>query len=158
MASGDVSNRTVTTRPRGRDPGLARRRILEAAVGEFAARGFAGARVDRIARAAGLNKRMLYHYFGDKRGLHDAVLASLWRSAATGRLDAAGARLLLWALLEPATADAARVELARAGSPAAAAARDHSELALALLDGLLPRAAGRGHKPRVRLKRGERGR
>src|SRR5262249_49940953 len=38
------------------------------------AKGFAGARVDAIARAAAVNKRMLYHYYGDKQGLYRATL------------------------------------------------------------------------------------
>jgi TetR/AcrR family transcriptional regulator len=57
-----------------RDPERTRRRVLAAAVAEFAARGFAGARVDAIARRAGTNKRMLYHYFGNKERLFRAVL------------------------------------------------------------------------------------
>jgi TetR/AcrR family transcriptional regulator len=57
-----------------RDPGRTRGRILVAALKEFSARGFAGARVDAIARNAKINKRMLYHYFGDKAGLFRAVL------------------------------------------------------------------------------------
>jgi len=57
-----------------RDPARTRRRILEAAFKEFAGKGFAGARVDRIARRAAINKRMLYHYFGDKEGLWREVL------------------------------------------------------------------------------------
>ena len=57
-----------------RDPDRTRRRILEAALQEFAARGFAGARVNAIARRAAANKRMLYHYFGNKEGLFRAVL------------------------------------------------------------------------------------
>jgi AcrR family transcriptional regulator len=57
-----------------RDPERTQRRILAAALHEFSARGFAGARVDAIARRAGSNKRMLYHYFGDKAGLFRAVL------------------------------------------------------------------------------------
>ncbi len=57
-----------------RDPQRTRQRILDAALKEFAAYGFAGARVDAIARRAGSNKRMLYHYFGDKEGLFRAVL------------------------------------------------------------------------------------
>jgi TetR/AcrR family transcriptional regulator len=57
-----------------RDPERTKRRILAAALHEFAARGFAGARVDAIAGRAGANKRMLYHYFGDKEGLFRAVL------------------------------------------------------------------------------------
>ena len=57
-----------------RDPERTRRRILAAALAEFAAKGFAGARVDFIARRAAINKRMLYHYFGNKEGLFKAVL------------------------------------------------------------------------------------
>ena len=57
-----------------RDPGRTRARILAAAIAEFAAKGLAGARVDAIARRADSNKRMLYHYFGDKEGLFRAVL------------------------------------------------------------------------------------
>jgi len=58
-----------------RDPERTRSRILAAALREFAAKGFAGARVDAIARRARVNKRMLYHYFGDKRGLFKASIA-----------------------------------------------------------------------------------
>ena len=57
-----------------RNPKRSRERILAAALGEFAAKGFAGARVDFIARRAAINKRMLYHYFGNKEGLFKAVL------------------------------------------------------------------------------------
>lgn len=64
--------RSVRSAPR--DPERTRRRILEAALKEFSFRGFSGARVDAIAKRAGANKRMLYHYFGDKAGLFRAVL------------------------------------------------------------------------------------
>ena len=57
-----------------RNPGRTRERILSAALKEFAAKGFAGARVDVIARCARINKRMLYHYFGNKEKLFRAVL------------------------------------------------------------------------------------
>src|SRR5476651_2198152 len=57
-----------------RNPGRTRERILSAALKEFAAKGFAGARVDVIARRAAINKRMLYHYFGNKEKLFRAVL------------------------------------------------------------------------------------
>lgn len=57
-----------------RNPDRTRERILAAALHEFSARGFAGARVDAIARRAGSNKRMLYHYFTGKAGLFRAVL------------------------------------------------------------------------------------
>ena len=57
-----------------RDPVRTRDRILRAARREFVAKGFAGARVDVIARAASVNKRMLYHYFDNKEGLYRATL------------------------------------------------------------------------------------
>lgn len=57
-----------------RNPDRTRRAILDAAVAEFAAVGPAGARIDAIAAAAGVNKRMLYHYFASKDGLFAAVL------------------------------------------------------------------------------------
>ena len=57
-----------------RNPERTRRLILKAALKEFSRKGFAGARVDVIARTAKINKRMLYHYFGDKAGLFRAVL------------------------------------------------------------------------------------
>jgi AcrR family transcriptional regulator len=58
----------------GRNPERTRERILSAALQEFAANGFAGARVDAIARRAAINKRMLYHYFGNKEHLFREVL------------------------------------------------------------------------------------
>lgn len=64
------ANRSSTRR----NPERSRERILSAAFEEFAAQGFAGARVDAIARRASINKRMLYHYFGDKEALFREVL------------------------------------------------------------------------------------
>ena len=57
-----------------RDPARTRERILRSARREFVAKGFAGARVNTIARSAGVNKRMLYHYFGDKEALFRTIL------------------------------------------------------------------------------------
>ena len=51
-------------------------RILAAATAEFAARGIAGARVDRISAESGASKPMLYAYFGSKERLFDAVFTS----------------------------------------------------------------------------------
>src|SRR2546427_12779666 len=48
---------------------------MTAAREEFARRGFEGARVDQIARRAGVNKQLLFYYFHSKRGLFGAVLA-----------------------------------------------------------------------------------
>ncbi|HET6825577.1 MAG TPA: TetR family transcriptional regulator, partial [Amnibacterium sp.] len=53
-----------------------RARILEAARAEFAASGFGGGRVERIAARAGINKERIYAYFGDKRSLFAAAVAS----------------------------------------------------------------------------------
>ena len=68
--------KSVTTRerPTSRDPEATREAILTAATDEFAAYGLGGARVDRIAERAGINKRMLYYYFGQKEELFLAVL------------------------------------------------------------------------------------
>ncbi len=60
-----------------RDAKATRKRILEAATAEFSRYGLAGARVDRIAKAAGSNKAMIYTYFGSKDGLLDAVAVDL---------------------------------------------------------------------------------
>ena len=57
----------------GRDAEETRRRLLRAATLEFAERGLAGARVDRIAASAGASKPLLYTYFGNKENLFDAV-------------------------------------------------------------------------------------
>ena len=51
-----------------------RARILEAALSEFSAYGLAGARTDRIAASAGVNKALLYYYFESKENLYFAAL------------------------------------------------------------------------------------
>jgi AcrR family transcriptional regulator len=82
-----------------RDPERTRRRILAAALAEFSAKGFAGARVDAIARRTGGNKRMLYHYFGNKAALFSAVLrfkTSQRRSWAAAAPKDPMERLPLW--------------------------------------------------------------
>ncbi|WP_341487315.1 TetR/AcrR family transcriptional regulator [Pararhizobium sp. A13] len=66
--------RGVSERANQRDPERTRAAILDAATVEFAGNGMGGARVDAIAERAGTNKRMLYHYFGDKEQLYLAVL------------------------------------------------------------------------------------
>ena len=59
--------------PMRRDAEGTRRRILDVATIEFARHGIAGARVDRIAAAAGSNKAMIYAYYDSKDRLFDAV-------------------------------------------------------------------------------------
>jgi AcrR family transcriptional regulator len=58
---------------RSQGSGASRRAILEAAIEEFAAKGFNGARMEAVARRAGYNKALVYRYFEDKRRLfHEA--------------------------------------------------------------------------------------
>lgn len=91
------------TRRHPRRPDLSRARILDAAVAEFAASGLAGARVDAIAERAEINKRMIYHYFGNKEALYRAALetvyAEIWAAEAALDLDALPPRAALEALV-----------------------------------------------------------
>ena len=66
--------RSEEVKPQRRDPAATRKKLLTAARREFAASGLAGARVDEIATRAGVNKQLVYHYFGDKDALYLAVL------------------------------------------------------------------------------------
>jgi AcrR family transcriptional regulator len=63
------------------DTARTKRLLLDAATAEFSEHGLAGARVDRIAAAAGVNKERIYQYFGKKDDLFAAVLASRLRSS-----------------------------------------------------------------------------
>ena len=67
--------------------------ILAAARVEFADRGFEGARVDAIAERAGANKRLLYHYFGNKEDLYRAVLLDAYQEIRQGERARPGAAL-----------------------------------------------------------------
>ena len=108
-------------RTRPRDARATSELILTAATSEFARHGYAGARIDRIADAAGANKRLIYVYFGDKDRLYAAVLdrqlerlvtnvpfvAADMPGFAAGRFDYVLAhpevgRLAAWRTFEPA--------------------------------------------------------
>ena len=52
--------------------------LLAAARREFARRGFEGARIDEIAKKAGVNKQLVYHHFGAKDDLYREVLTSVY--------------------------------------------------------------------------------
>src|ERR1700739_4109554 len=54
-----------------------RQRILDAAAREFAGHGLAGGRAQGIARAAGVNKALLYYYFNSKEALYQAALEDI---------------------------------------------------------------------------------
>lgn len=81
-----------------------RTRILEAATQEFGANGLAGARTERIAEAAGVNKALLYYYFRSKEDLYDAALEAVAGRVAESSMAvlalecSAGERLLRFAL------------------------------------------------------------
>ena len=74
-----------------RDSERTRGAIMAAALKEFSQFGYAGARIERIAKNAKCNIRMLYHYFGAKRGLYVAVLENAYndlrQQEATLRID-----------------------------------------------------------------------
>ena len=86
-----------------RQPEASRRAILQAALVAFAQEGIAGARMDAIAAAAGVNKALLYYYFRDKEALYGAVLDDFFvrlLGRVTQALDGegpAGERLLTYA-------------------------------------------------------------
>ena len=70
-------SRTPKLGSRGK-PEETRREILDAAIQEFASEGVAGARTDSIALGAGVNKALLYYYFGDKEALYAAALDAVF--------------------------------------------------------------------------------
>jgi AcrR family transcriptional regulator len=72
---------------------VSRDRLFAAAAAEFAARGYAGASVDRIARAARLNKAMIYYHFTSKAALYRAILRDMFDAVRTrvGEVAASGA-------------------------------------------------------------------
>jgi TetR/AcrR family transcriptional regulator len=72
------------TQRRTRNPQDKQRRLIDAALIEFAQHGPAAARIDAIAERAGVNKQLIYHYFGSKEALWNEVLAAF-----TARFDEA---------------------------------------------------------------------
>jgi AcrR family transcriptional regulator len=64
---------------RTQDPAGVKRDILAVATTEFAANGYSGARVDEIAARTATSKRMIYYYFGSKKGLYLAVLEAAYQ-------------------------------------------------------------------------------
>jgi AcrR family transcriptional regulator len=76
-----------SARRRGRNAERTKEQILAAARAEFCAHGFGGARVDAIAERAGVNKRLLYHYFGNKEDLYRAVLLDAYAEIRRGERE-----------------------------------------------------------------------
>ncbi len=74
-----TSATTAAPEERQRDADRSQNTILNAARDEFSEHGLGGARMDRIATRAGLNKRLIYYYFADKEALFQAVLEQTYR-------------------------------------------------------------------------------
>lgn len=64
---------------RKRDPINSQKLILDAACTEFSDKGFDGTRVDQIAKRSGINKQLIYHYFGNKETLFTYVLETAYQ-------------------------------------------------------------------------------
>jgi AcrR family transcriptional regulator len=118
VVSPSKPRRSPKPQERQRDPERTRKLILDAATAEFAAHGYAGARISAIAARAGVNQQLISYYFDGKEGLYRA-LSEQWRQrqselAAPGTplpeqirgyalealRDPDGVRLLAWSGLE----------------------------------------------------------
>jgi len=71
---------TDKSKPQTRNKERTRLLILAAATEEFAEKGFAGARIERIAELSGSNKRMLYYYYQNKEDLFVAVMENAYKT------------------------------------------------------------------------------
>src|SRR4051812_8948407 len=69
-----------------RDSERSRGAILAAARREFSAHGLGGTRLERVAEAAQVDKKLVYYYFGDKDGLFAAVLESVYEEIRDAQL------------------------------------------------------------------------
>lgn len=81
--------RQPVRKKQNRNADRTRGRLLRAATRLFSRRGYDGTAVDDIVAAAGVNKRMAYHYFGSKDGLYSEVLRDVYRRLADLELQAA---------------------------------------------------------------------
>ena len=68
------------SKPQTRNKERTQSAILAAATDEFAEKGFAGARIEKIAERSGSNKRMLYYYYQNKEDLFVAVMESAYKT------------------------------------------------------------------------------
>ena len=75
---GRATRRAPAPHERQRDPERTKARIIDAAIEEFSAKGFAGARVSGIARRAGVNQQLIAYYFDGKEGLY-LEIGRRWR-------------------------------------------------------------------------------
>ena len=71
--------------PQKRNADATRAKILQAALTEFSERGLPEASTDAIAERCGVNKRMIYYYFGSKEGLYLSALESVFENWSRSR-------------------------------------------------------------------------
>jgi TetR/AcrR family transcriptional regulator len=135
-----------------RDAARTRTKIMDAARDEFAAHGLAGARIDAIARRAGLSKQLLYHYFPSKEALFQEILehkfgqhlaspsdekgpGALFRQRfATASVDPVWVRFMTWEAAERE----AEGEIAAEDQRRASLARGAERIAAQQAEGVLP--------------------
>ena len=75
-----MKNQKAAKAPQRRNADATRAKILQAALCEFSERGLPAASTDDIAERCGVNKRMIYYYFGSKEGLYLAALESVYEN------------------------------------------------------------------------------
>lgn len=75
---------------KSKQPVGVRERLLAVATRLFAQGGYRGTTVDEIVATAGVNKRMVYHYFGDKERLYHAVLVEAYHGLEAIEVDTLG--------------------------------------------------------------------
>jgi AcrR family transcriptional regulator len=138
-------------------PAGSRDRVFAAAAAEFAARGYAGANMDRIARAARLNKAMIYYHFDSKAALYREILRDMFGAVRSAVAAAAAAPIApedkIRRYIEAiASAADARPhfppiwlrELAEGGEHVDAATLDYVREVLAALGGIIAEGCRRG--------------
>ncbi|GAB2553317.1 TetR/AcrR family transcriptional regulator [Nocardia heshunensis] len=86
LDAGRRPRRAPSAADRRRDAERSRQALLDAALDEFAAKGFDGARVQEIADRAGVNKQLIAYYFGGKEGLYQEIQRD-WPAAEAERAD-----------------------------------------------------------------------
>lgn len=83
----DEASKRSEARRRPKDPEGNRAAILAAAVAEFAAKGFQGARMNSIAEAGGCDKQLLYYYYSSKERLYIASLEHAYTQVRVSQAD-----------------------------------------------------------------------
>jgi TetR/AcrR family transcriptional regulator len=144
-------------RPRGR-PGKSRPALLNAAIREFAEKGYEGATTAGIARRAKSNQPLVHHYFGSKEELFRVVLDVLFAELREALVPGGGApdglgemlrRLVLFTARRPELARIWMIESARRGRHATYVLEKHIVPIMDLMRPLLGAAARNGALPAV---------